>query len=1412
MNAKSLIVIVSAFTWCLGFAVDRVDGKNQCTDAWMSRNWNSLSCWQGANYARDGGRASFMYDGWFALQSTADANFGNSYINQNVASLSLMSIDLRTLNADLKGNAITMVGPYPYIAATTHDISYGAKLNERIYWPRLSLELRGEETNVLVKQGSGPIVVNRAPTNFAGIDVNDGTIILTNLAVDVSSATQPLNIRTGKVLVTPPDGKTLSLANVVSKEGAGKIAITNAATVSLTSLTRGEGGILRFEMSEGGKVLNPGREAGTAVDGGLISVQSGNIKFLDYDVDNGFVAGEGTPDNAAVIGSTEDAANTSNNSGDITTKYLYRPASKNGSTTLKLNGSLPADTATIASFKNNGNRVKVALGSLPATDNGLNLAGAVDASITLNGGALTGFPFSSSSTVSLFGSQFDTENSPSLSIYYQYPKNIDCNFKLNGFGTGSGLIINGTEWSSEYINVNGAIELMSDTSISSDGNARFKGCFTGRGGLTKKGAGFVGLFNSGNSFTGNLQIDAGGVYVSGSGRLSSGDINQTADGAELTFSDNAALQVVSNYFTGSTGRLIVQNSQVKICRPISLAHLTVQDRCNRIPTLTLGGDTTAKYLMNDSGCYIRAGENDITLTTGGGTWPSVIRGDLCDGTNEVGAASGKLSFKKTGSNLVVLAGTNNTYSGSTSIQAGTLKLGPGELNGNFSADDVSFWLDGSDPSTMTKTVTGEKDGITAWRSKVGSSSVVNSWGAAVTRPAFVDLSGTESSSYFNNHSFVRLTYGSAEFLYTDTSLPIRSIFIVCRQGTGTSHVQGSLLNYGGNDCSLRITADGWLGTSRDKGDKWINGRGSSDLYQNGVRQGYAQLKDTTGYSHVGAHVVTFYNQRKTFGRGAYTHQPEFPLWFGSVGRDWNGDVGEVIIFNRYLNKDEVYSVENYLFNKWNPEHIAQHPAAECHVERRVNYIPAVSDVEIVKGAILDLNGSDQTVASLTGDGIITNSSATAAKLTVSGASTFRGTVTGNIKVTIPSGDAAINLRNGATLALSGSTATTLSPGNVKPPTDSVQVWVDASEPGAVTYDENNNVTNWTCRSDITCATYGFRPNNGQMYPKYVAAGWTSVSPAKPEVSFTDTGSRLTLLANAAGAEASVKCGTLFMVIRTLGVTQEKSAVYLFNFSSSDNGIRLNTRSTYNDIVVGGAVAAMTHEGDTVRINGANVVPTGSWYSDDGFHGPFILSFRPGDNHFNGYASHLTGAWRIGSYSGARPENFTIAELIGYSRRLSDSEILAVENYLKDKWHQPQEKSESVFDQNGSCSLAAGGAAVDFGDEAVRFATLGSGTYSTTGCFTILNGISLDVENGEIKPAVFNGSVVFGETSESSVPLTVNSYSAMDSKKYRQTAVSVSGDVISGTLTTDSTQHTRWRFESAGKVWSFVRHGLLLLLR
>lgn len=181
-----------------------------------------------------------------------------------------------------------------------------------------------------------------------------------------------------------------------------------------------------------------------------------------------------------------------------------------------------------------------------------------------------------------------------------------------------------------------------------------------------------GLENA-NVKSGGAKIDTGAFDITIAQNLLADSIST---GGGLTKSGTGNLTLTgANTFTGSTvvsaglltigNSLALQNSVFDTTNSIASSSATTGLKIT-VPTLTLGGLSGNKNLVSlfDLATNAPSGVTAITLNPGAGQTP-VYSGNIVDGADG-------MTLTKTGLGSQTLSGANNTYTGATTVSAGTL--------------------------------------------------------------------------------------------------------------------------------------------------------------------------------------------------------------------------------------------------------------------------------------------------------------------------------------------------------------------------------------------------------------------------------------------------------------------------------------------------------------------------------------------------------------------------------------------------------------------------------------------------------------------------------------------------------------------------------------------------------------------
>ncbi len=252
---------------------------------------------------------------------------------------------------------------------------------------------------------------------------------------------------------------------------------------------------------------------------------------------------------------------------------------------------------------------------------------------------------------------------------------------------GGALLMTGTYSSSRDV-------ILSQTgTIDTNGNiGTISGTISSSGGLTKQGAGTLSLTGV-NPFTGLVNVNGGAVDVNTDAALGGG--NGTASVlSSSTLSTAVSISAIPSGFTVGSNFL---GSSVQSIGG-STGNFTVTLAGNANTTLNNGSASFATALpvtlnggaLVQIGTFSLAESNSITgipsasmnrniiLGAGGGTYST--------GSNNgtiAGVISGSGNFTKSGSGTLVLGGVN-TYTGSTSLNAGTTQISTNENLGDDS--------------------------------------------------------------------------------------------------------------------------------------------------------------------------------------------------------------------------------------------------------------------------------------------------------------------------------------------------------------------------------------------------------------------------------------------------------------------------------------------------------------------------------------------------------------------------------------------------------------------------------------------------------------------------------------------------------------------------------------------------------
>jgi fibronectin-binding autotransporter adhesin len=468
--------------------------------------------------------------------------------------------------------------------------------------------------------------------------------------------------------------------------------------------------------------------------------------------------------------------------------------------------------------------------------------------------------------------------------------------------------------------------------------------------ITKSGNGTLILSGTGDNASFILNAQAGLTQLGKTGPAASravAGISNIATGATVQLTGSGTDQIYGGSITGNLGLLNMSGGK-----------------------FDLNGKSESVTRLTGTGTVTNNGANGTisTLTLGETNGAGTFQGAITDGVN-----GGKVAITKIGTGVAAIGGSANganSYTGPTTITGGTLRL---QAVPTTPVAGTSLWLDAADSSSVVLS----SGLVSAWNDKSGNGRNATQVNVA-NQPGYITnpLVGSQGVIDFN---------GSQKFLDVNlgflTGTPYTIFAVEGKQSTAAGNyyigTRGSTTNNAlhigyrtdttvtfaqfGNDITTAVNpAYAYTGTQVFR--LWtdtLNTTSGRSILLNGVSQGTIPSTATLNVSGGGV-----------IGQGHNTTT------------QYNGDLGEVIIYNSALSTTDRQTVETYLNWKW-----FGFGATE-------QILPASTDVSITaSGAALDVNGTNQTIASLSG---VDGSAVTlgSGKLTVAGSAntTFAGVI------------------------------------------------------------------------------------------------------------------------------------------------------------------------------------------------------------------------------------------------------------------------------------------------------------------------------------------------------------------------------------------------------------------------------------
>lgn len=715
-----------------------------------------------------------------------DGSLAGQTLNLNVVSLNeSLTFDMDLVSGlTLSGGTITLAG------GTTQTFSNGSG-------DTASIVSVVAGSGALTKAGAGNLILAGSANSFSGATSIAGGI-LTVANGDAIANNSSVSIAAGATLALNSDETIGNLS------GAGAINLgSSTLTTTQTADTTFSGNI----SGNGGLSINQTGSASHALTLSGSNSYSGSTTLLNY----GWLKLDG------------DASMSSSSAVRV-----------NGNSVLTL-----LSDQTIGSLASNNTNASIQLGSYTLTSGGDNASTSVSGIISGSGSLIK----QGSGTLTLNGSNTysgtTTVSAGTLSIAG------DGNLGSGGLTlAGSTLAITGAT------TIDNAIALTGNSTIDNSDATTLSGAISGAYALTKTGAGTLTLSAS-NSY-GATFVNAGTLSVDSDGNLGSGTVNLAAGtmlaltgatnvdnaivlggNATVTAAANATLSgVVSGAYTltkAGAATLTLDGSNTYGATTVSAGILRVASDANLgSGTLTLAAGSTLTVTNATTIDNAIALSGNATMSTGADTTLS-------------GVISGSNNLTKTGTATLTLSGSN-TYSGSTSVSAGTLSiasdgnLGAGNLNlangttlqitGNTTIDNALALtgvatINAGAASTLSGTISGSGSLTKAGSSNLTlSGSNTNTGTTSVSAGTLVVDGSTSSATIVANGA----TLAGGGTLGGDVIVQNGGTLSPGNSGAGTLTVNGNLTLDAGSTLALDIN-----GASAGTGYDQVVVNGSVDV-------------------------------------------------------------------------------------------------------------------------------------------------------------------------------------------------------------------------------------------------------------------------------------------------------------------------------------------------------------------------------------------------------------------------------------------------------------------------------------------------------------------------------------------------------------------------------------------------------
>jgi autotransporter-associated beta strand protein len=607
----------------------------------FNQTFNSITMDSGVIF-RDGGTLAYTNGANLTGGSITIRNSGGTLSTGGLTTLGNVTLTYNATGANfnamvLGGNmavnagstALFVNGPaggqgYVKLGNTNRIFDVGAEANLNMNWVITSDTL---SAGALTKNGSGTLTLNGNNPYSGGTTINAGTLVLGHVTDTLANA--------GAVTV---NGGTLSLGS--NNDTIGALTLTGGSITGTTGVLTASS--LTLQNGTVSAILAGSASINKTTSGTL--TLSGNNTYTGATT---IAAGTISINAAAALASTSAI-----NLGDATS-LTYT----GGTATLDRNISVTSGTG---SLRNTGNGTLTLGGTLSKNGTTLTFAqGVFNVTGSITGSSANSDLVVDSSTVTLSG--VNTYDGPTYIInggtlnanaVGALPTSPLSAVTVNGSST---LALGASQSVASLSGTNGSSVNLNANTLTINGSATttYSGGISGTGNLVKNGNGTQTLAGA-TTFNGTITVNSGTLQITSTGLLGGGNYSGS-------ITNNGSLLLASNS-NQTLGGVISSNGALTKAGSGTL-------------TLTAANTYTGATTINTGTLQIGAGGTSGAISsTSGITNNGTLAINRSDAITVANAISGSGDLIQNGNGTLVLNGVN-TYTGGTTLNAGTLTIG-----------------------------------------------------------------------------------------------------------------------------------------------------------------------------------------------------------------------------------------------------------------------------------------------------------------------------------------------------------------------------------------------------------------------------------------------------------------------------------------------------------------------------------------------------------------------------------------------------------------------------------------------------------------------------------------------------------------------------------------------------------------